>query len=313
MRYPVRGRRGLTFTMSALVLVLGLVASACASSSSSSSSAASGGPSPTKDDTIAAEVPSDVASAGTLTIATDATYAPMEFVDPSTQQIEGVDVDLGKALGTVMGLDVTFVNAGFDSILPGLNSGKYGLGMSSFTDTKDREKVVDFVTYFVAGTSFYTAASGGPSITGLDSLCGLTVGVERGTTQQHDATAQSAKCTAAGNPAVTVQTFPDQNGANLALQSGRVQAVMADSPVAAYAVEQSNGQFKLVGTPYGNAPYGIAIPRPSGTAPGDAPMTKAVQDAMQKLMDDGVYMQILTKWGVQSEGIDTAQVNGAVF
>jgi polar amino acid transport system substrate-binding protein len=222
-------------------------------------------------------------------------------------------IDLGHAIGTVLGLQFNFVNAGFDTIIPGLSSGKFDLGMSSFTDTKEREATVDFVTYFSAGTSFYVAASGGPSLSGLESLCGLTVGAERGTTQAHDATVQSKKCTDAGKPAVSVNVFPDQNGANLALSSGRVQVVMADSPVAAYAVKQSNGQFKLTGTPYGTAPYGIAIPRPTGVAAGQAPMSKPILDAVNKLIQDGTYMKILEKWGLQEGAITQAVINGAVY
>src|SRR5437868_2336095 len=121
-----------------------------------------------------------------------------------------------------------------------------------------REKTVDFVDYFLAGTSFYTKASGGASISGLSDLCGHTVAAEKATTQETDATAQSAKCKSAGKPGVTVLTFPDQNGANLALSSGRAQLVMADSPPSEYAVKKSNGQFKITGSTYGTAPYGLA-------------------------------------------------------
>jgi polar amino acid transport system substrate-binding protein len=292
-----------------------LLAASCAKSANPTSPGPTGASSvapPTKDPAIAAEVPSDIMTKGSVTVATDATYAPNEFIPVGTTEIQGMDVDLGKAIGAVLGLQFNFVNASFDTIIPGLASGKYGLGMSSFTDTMEREGTVDFVTYFSAGTSFYVSGSGGPNITGLDnSLCGVTVGAERGTTQAADATSQSQKCTTAGMPAVSVQVFPDQNGANLALSSGRVQAVMADSPVAAYAVKQSSGQFKLSGQPYGTAPYGIAIPRPTGTAPGMAPMSKPILDALTKLISSGNYMQILAKWGIQEGGITSPAINGA--
>ena len=176
--------------------------------------------------------------------------------------------------------------------------------MSSFTDTKEREKVVDFVTYFSAGTSFYVKASGGPTINSLADLCGHSVAVERGTTQATDATAQSAKCKAAGKSGVTVSVFPDQNSANLALSSGRGEVGMADSPVAAYIVKKSNGQFKLTGKAYGTAPYGIAIPK--GTA-----LTKQVLGAMKTLIANGKYKAILTKWGVQDGAITKPVINGA--
>jgi polar amino acid transport system substrate-binding protein len=318
MGHPIRlgGRRVAVFALGLSVLLL---ASACGSNnetgggSTTPSGQASAGVSPSKDPTIAAEVPSDIASQGAIVVATDPTYAPNEFIPPGETAPQGMTIDLGHALGAVLGLDFQFQTASFDTIIPGLASGKYGLGMSSFTDTKEREATVDFVTYFIAGTSFYVNASGGPDVSGLESLCGLKVGAERGTTQADDATAQSKKCTANGQAAVTVDVYPDQNGANLALSSGRVDVVMADSPVAAYAVKQSNGQFKLVGTPYGTAPYGIAIPRPANVAPGEAPMSKPILDALNKLIETGVYMQILEKWGVQDGAIKTPEINGAVY
>jgi polar amino acid transport system substrate-binding protein len=265
----------------------------------------------TKDPTIAAEVPADIASKGTITVAVDASYAPNEFFAEDNKTIEGWDVELGQALGTVMGVKWNFVNAGFDGIIPGLASGKYGVGMSSFTDNTEREATVDFVTYFSAGTSFYVNASGGPDIESLDDLCGHTVAVEKGTTQLDDATAQSKKCTDAGKAAVNVTAFPDQNGANLALSSGRAEVGMADSPVAAYQVKLSNGKFKLSGQAYGVAPYGIALPRPAGSAPGSGPMDKATLDALKKLISDGVYLQILKKWGVEAGAITSPVINGA--
>ena len=208
-----------------------------------------------------ASVPATIALKATLVVAEDASYAPNEFIGSDGHTVVGMDADLARALAGVLGVKVKVVNASFDTIIPGLASGKYDLGMSSFTDTKAREKVVDFVTYFSAGTAFYVKVSGGPKINSLADLCGHSVAVERGTTQAADATAQSAKCKKAGKQPVSVAVFPDQNGANLALSSGRDQVGMADSPVAAYIAKKSNGQFKLTGTAYSTAPYGIAIPK----------------------------------------------------
>jgi polar amino acid transport system substrate-binding protein len=198
---------------------------------------------------------------------------------------------------------VKVVNVTFDAIIPDLSSGKYDVGMSSFTDTKAREKVVNFVDYFEAGTSFFEEASGGPKVTGLASLCGLTVSVETGTTEQADADGQAKKC---GSKKLTVLPYPTQNGANLAISSGRAQVSMADSPVAAYQVKQSAGKFKLVGQSYGVAPYGIAVPKADGT------FDKAILDALKDLIANGKYASILKTWGVQP-GADThPALNGAL-
>jgi len=292
----------------AMVAGATLALAACGSSNSSSTSsgssttstAAAGG----KNAKIAAEVPSSVKSKGALSVAVDATYPPNEFIGSNGHTIVGMDADLAKALGGVLGLKANMQKATFDSILPGLSSGKYDLGMSSFTDTKEREKTVDFVTYFSAGTAFYVKAQGGPTINTLDDLCGHKVAVEKGTTQADDATAQGKKCKAAGKPGVTVLTFPDQNGANLALSSGRGEVGMADSPVAAYLVKESNGQFKLTGQIYGTAPYGIAIPKGNG-------MAKPVLDALKAVMANGTYTTILKRWGIQDGAITNPVINGA--
>lgn len=140
-------------------------------------------------------------------------------------------------------------------------------------------------------------------MTSLEELCGKTVSVEKGTTEEEESTEQSGKCTKAGKKAVTVLVYPNQNGANLAISSGRAELGMADSPVAAYQVKQSNGMFKLYGT-YGAAPYGLAIPKGSG-------MTTPVLAALKVLIANGTYMKILEKWGVQSGALSTPAINGA--
>lgn len=253
---------------------------------------------------LASEVPAKDKSKGTLIVAADASYAPNEFIGSDGHTVVGMDPDLAKALADVMGIKVKVVNATFATIIPGLSSGKYDLGMSSFTDTKARQKVVDFVTYFSAGTSFYVKASGGPTINTLADLCGHKVAVERGTTQQMDAAAQNTKCRKAGKPGVTVLVYTDQSEANLALASGRAQVGMADSPVAAYIVKKSNGQFKLTGKTYGTAPYGIAIPKNNG-------MAKPILGAVKALISNGTYKTILTKWGIQAGAITNPTINGA--
>jgi len=217
----------------------------------------------------------------------------------------GMDPDLMKALAAVMGLKVSVINVTFEAIIPGLAAGKYDIGASSFTDTKEREKTVDFVTYLTAGSSIYVKASGGPDITSLDALCGHKVAAEKGTTQQQDIATRDKKCKTEGKPGVTAEILPDQNGVNLALSSGRADAAMADSPVAAYIVEQSSGQFKVSGGPFPPEPYGIAIPKNSG-------LTQPVLDGMKALIDDGTYKKILDYWGLSAGAISNPQINGAV-
>jgi polar amino acid transport system substrate-binding protein len=296
--------------MSKLVARIGLPALAllalagCGSSSKSSSTTTTVATS-SADAAIVAQVPAAIKSKGTLTVAAEAQYAPNEFIAPDGHTIIGMDADLLKALGEVMGLKVTLINANFETIIPGLAAGRYDLGASSFTDTKEREKTVDFVDYFKAGISFYAKSSSNPGVKSVADLCGKTVAVEKGTVEQEEATKQSGKCTKEGKQAVNVLAFPGQNAVNLAVSSGRAELGMADSTVAQYQVKQSGGQFKLIGQTYENAPYGFAIPKKSG-------MTTPVDAALKKLIADGTYTKILEKWGLQSGGITSPKIDGAV-
>ncbi len=251
------------------------------------------------DQAIANAVPAEIKSTGTLTVAADATYPPMEFyAEGDNKTVIGADADIAKALGQIMGLEAKVQNVTFDSILPGLAAGKYNLGLSSFTDTKEREQEVDFVTYGQAGTSFYTSADAPVDVATVEDLCDHSVAVEKGTTQQEDAEAQKKKCE------VDVQVFPDQNAANLAISSGRAELGMADSPVAAYIVEQSEGKFEL-GKAYGVEPYGIAIPKDSG-------LQQPVLDAVTALYKDGTMQKIFDYWQLPDTAIDKPVANGAV-
>jgi polar amino acid transport system substrate-binding protein len=256
------------------------------------------------DASIARQVPARIKSKGTLNVATEAQYAPNEFIAPDGHTVIGMDADLMTSLGTVMGLKVKLINSNFETIIPGLAAGRYDLGVSSFTDTKEREKTVDFVDYFRAGISFYAKTSTNSTVNTVAELCGRTVAVEKGTTEQEEATKQSATCTKEGKKPVTVLSFPGQNPVNLAVEAGRAELAMADSPVVAYQIKQSAGKFKLLCKCYGFAPYGIAIPKNSG-------MTTPILAALKKLIADGTYTRILTKWGVESGAISEPTTNGA--
>jgi polar amino acid transport system substrate-binding protein len=243
----------------------------------------------------AAQVPTQYQSIA-LSSAMDATYPPDEFI--RNGQIAGFDVDLIKAIGQVLHIQIKPVNATFDTIIPGLLDGKYSLGNSSFTDTKMREQQVDFVTYFSAGEGYYVKATSPLTLNGLSGLCGHSVAVASGTTEQSDAQTQAKHCP------VNVLTYSDQNQANLAVSSGRADVGFVDSQVAEYLVHISGGQFKLAGAPFSTAPYGFALPKNSGLA-------QPLLTAVKTIMADGTYRQILDKWGMQAGAISNPQINGA--
>ncbi len=289
-----------------VLAILALAGCGSSSSSSTTSTTTATVPAVTVDASIASQVPSAIKSKGVLNVGTEAQYAPNEFVAPDGHTIIGMDPDLVSAMATVMGLKAVYHNATFESIIPGIQAGRYDLGASSFTDTKEREKSVDFVTYFQAGISFYAKTSNTSTVSTIAALCGRTVALEKGTTEQEEAEKQSKTCTKEGKKSVTVLSFPGQNPVNLAVASGRAELGMADSPVVAYQIAQSHGTFKLLCKCYGFAPYGFAMSKSSG-------MTQPMLAALKKLMANGTYKKILTKWGIQDGAISESEatINGA--
>ena len=254
-------------------------------------------PTPPKDPAVAALVPASIKAKGSVLSAMDASYPPDEFIAPNGTTVVGMDADFSAALGAVMGVKWVDVNATFDTIIAGLKAGKFDVGNSSFTVTTAREKQVNFVTYFQAGEGYYVEKSSSLKLAGsLMALCGRTVSVETGTTEQTDANTAAALCKKAKMKPDTVLAFATQNEANLAISSGRAQIGFADSQVAGYIVEQSHGQFKLDGPAFGVAPYGFAFAKTSK-------LDKATLAAVKVLIRDGIYTKILDKWGIQAGAI----------
>jgi polar amino acid transport system substrate-binding protein len=295
--------------MSKLVTRLGgpalavLALAGCGSSKSSTSSSTTTTSTPTVNAAIAAQVPTAIKSKGTLNVATEAQYAPNEFVANDGHTIIGMDPDLVKALAAVMGLKANVINSTFEAIIPGLASGRYDMGATSFTDTKERQKTVDFVTYLSVGQAFLTKANGGPKINTLAELCGHTVSVEKGTVELEEAEKQNKKCKSEGKSAAKLLVFPGQNDANLALSSGRSEIDYADSPIIAYQVRQLGVSVRSSPT-FGAAPYGLALPKGNG-------MAKPVLEALKLLMANGTYNAILKKWELTSAAISNPVIDGA--
>ena len=236
----------------------------------------------------------------TLQVATDATYAPDESMSGTT--MVGFDIDLLKAVATTLNIKIHENSVTFANILAGIDSGKYQIGNSSFTDEKIREKQVNFVDYFQAGEGIYAKSSTKVTFTGLMSLCGLNVAVETSTSEQSDAVATAKKCPA--NKKLTVSAFPTQTEANLAVSSGHSAVGFLDSQVAAYVVSQSHGAFKNVGSAIEVAPYGIATPK---TSAGKG-LAKAIQAAVKTLIANGTYGAILKHYGVSAGAFTSSQI-----
>ncbi|AEV82721.1 ABC transporter substrate-binding protein [Actinoplanes sp. SE50] len=293
------GRRAILGVAVAAALTVSL--SACGKETDTSSGSAAA-PSASTDTSLAGKVPADIKAAGKLVIGTDSSYAPSEFLDTDGKTVTGFDVDLFNAVGQKLGLTTEWQSATFDSIIPGVSSGKYTVGVSSFTINPDRLKVVNMISYFSAGTQW--AAKAGSTLS-LDDACGKKIAVQTATVQVDDLTARSKKCTTAGKAKITVDQYQKQSDATNAVVTGKDEAMLADSPVVAYAVKQTNGQLALLGDIYDSAPYGYVVDKKQ------TEFANVIAEAVKSLIADGTYKTILDKWGVAAGGITTPAVNPA--
>ncbi|WP_211247746.1 ABC transporter substrate-binding protein [Cryptosporangium arvum] len=289
--------------MFATVAVLTAVAAGlagCGDDPSTSTAESSSAPSASADTDLASKVPDALKTDGKLLVGVDSSYAPNEFLAEDGKTIQGFDIDLFTAVAQKLGLKAEFQTADFDAIIPGISSGKYEVGVSSFTINDERKKTVDMISYFNAGTQW--AAKKGASID-IENACGKKIAVQQGTVQVEDITARSKKCTTAGKPAIKIDQYDGQDQATAAVVSGKDEATLADSPIAAYAVEKTNGQLELVGDIYDAAPYGYVVKKAQGD------FSQAVADATKALIADGSYKTILEKWGVEAGAITDPAVN----
>ena len=254
-----------------------------------------------KDDDIAKLLPDYVTKDGKLTIGMDTSYAPAEFLAEDGKTPVGFDVDIAKALAQVFGLEADPETANFDSIIPSVGS-KYDIGISSFTVTKERLEAVDFVSHFDAGSA-WAVKKGNPNKIDTSDLCGKKVAVQTATMQETAANKMAKQCKADGKAEMDVISSKLQTDVTTNVVTGKADVFYADSPVAGYAIAQTDGELETLGKAEGIAPEGIVVKK------GDQQMDEALQKALQKLIDDGTYMKILKYWGVQDGAISKPEIN----
>ncbi len=294
----------------ASVAALTLLLSACGSSSDTASSAststssatatgatASGASAAGVVEAAAALVPADIRARGTLVVATGEGYPPFEFYAAgNANDLQGVDPELVAAVAAALGLKPELQVLKFDGIIPGLQGGRYDMAAAAMSVTPDRNKVVDFVTYFEGGTSIMTPA-GNPQGLTLDTLCGHRIAAQKGTIYADNYLPKfNTDCMAKGQPEIIVDIYPDAAQTNLAVGNKRAEATVSDFGPLAYVAQQSDGQFFVLDANYDPARYGFALPKGSELAP-------AIQAALQAIIEDGSYQQVLEKWKVTTGAI----------
>jgi polar amino acid transport system substrate-binding protein len=284
-----------------LVAVLGatgLTLTACGSSSTSSSALTA----------LGKTLPASIQKSGVIRVGSDIEYPPIEFFKTGTTTVKGVDYDLALAMGKELGVKFTFTNdTDFAGIIGAVNAGRFDIVMSAMNDTAARRgNGVDFIDYFLAGSSIIVKKGNPSKIASVDDLCGKSAAVQKGTIQDTDIlTPQVAKCQAAGKP-LNVLSFEKDADALQQVSTGRAVANVEDFPVAAYNAQTSGGgkDFEVVGQQIGAGPYGIAVPS-SQTA-----LRDALQAALKAVIKSGQYDHIMEKWNVAAGALKTAALNG---
>ena len=256
------------------------------------------------DSAVVALVPSDITARGQLRNGASTDYAPAEYRKADGHTPTGYDIDLTRAIAKKMGLkDGTTTHVEFDSLLPQIGT-KFDVGLSTFTVTPEREEAFNMITYFEAGSEYGVPAKSSDFTP--DNPCGFTIGVQTGSSQEDALKEATAACEAKGAKPIKIMSLPDVPQIVTRVVSGQYDAIFADSPVLGYAVARSNGQLKTTGDIYDSAPVAIAV------AKDNPELAKAVQAALQSLMDSGELKEIFAHYGITEGVLSTAEINPQV-
>ncbi len=244
----------------------------------------------------------DEIKAGSLT-----NSPPMISYASDGTTLQGAIVDLAAAMSKPLGRTIVFTSIPFPGLLPAMQAKKIDIVFSMMNDTPERQKLLDFVDFYDLGTKLLVKKGNPEGVQGLESTCGKTVATVQGSTQLALVAEYSAKCTAAGKPAIENLQYAQPADARMQVQTGRVAAFLGNSPVMVYlAATAGDGKiFDVVrDKEYQPLPLGI------GVAKEDTALRDALQKALNALIADGTYRKILEKHGVEAGALKTATING---
>lgn len=249
---------------------------------------------------FAEDYKSKLVSDGELRILNNPIYPPMEFVNEKTGEVDGFDIDIGKAIASRLNLDVAFVKTSFNDLQSGIQTGRGDLIISGVTNTPARGEAMELVNYVVSGPTFFTLSSNADELKTQEELCGLTVAGSRSAvalisdvqnwSQQH--------CVNNGKPAIIYEGVADSNAARLGLKQGRYNAVAQGSETLNWLLSQEPNTYTVLGKPIsGSSIFAIGLKK------GNLALRDEVQKAVDAMIADGTYAGILSKWQLDHNSI----------
>jgi polar amino acid transport system substrate-binding protein len=306
-RHAFRRPLKLTAGASAACLAAGLLA-ACGSSGGKTASPGASASSSSTPAQVAANAPLKSAVPAkwrgqTLTVAVTV-FPPYEIL--SNGQITGLDPDLYRALGQLLGVKFRIVQTTFDAIIPGLQAGRYQVA-SPMGDFVERQQVLDLADYAKGSSSLLVATSSTFRPSNVMQLCGQPVGIEAGSAETGVTSVLDQRCKAAGKAAVDIRTFPDVSAATVAASSGQVRGVLSDSAANGYAAHESNGTYDSLllsggsNIPGWGATFAMGTPKGSGLA-------AALVAGLKHLLADGSYQKIFGQWSLSFATIPASEI-----
>lgn len=269
----------ITTLVAALAVITCLGLAACSGSNSSSTSSSSSSTTADSDSSSSYKLINN----GQLTVGASQDFPPFENLNSQTGKPEGFSIDLMNALADQMGLQCNYLSSiKFDALIPALVSGtKMDVACSSFTITPEREQEIDFTDpYFDSNQSIVVMKNSG--ITDVSQLAGKKIGAQSGTTG-YDWAVENI-------PTGETVAFDEVTAVFAALQSGQVDAVSIDLPVAQNMIKTAYSDATIIKeTPTGEQ-YGIAVNK------NNPELTKALNEALEEIKANGTYQQIYDKW-----------------
>ncbi|WP_342237631.1 ABC transporter substrate-binding protein [Inquilinus sp. OTU3971] len=250
-------------------------------------------------------VPDRIKQAGKIIIGTNNNYPPIIFKDPATNELQGVDIELGKAIARQLGVEAEFQEIAFAQMLPSLQTGRIDMVMAGMSDTPARRDIADFVDYMKSGAQFYTITALADQIKSTDDLCGKTVGASRSTNwPQQIGEWSDANCVAKGKPAITVVGTEGSADARTQLKTQRLQAAAQGNETLPYFQKLEPDTYVPIGAAFTESLVGIPVLK------SEPQLRDAVKAAVEKLQADGTYDQILAKYGLQANTLPVALNQG---